>query len=289
MRPRLIRRFLLYGLLGLVTSVAVAWGLSVQFQLRLPPVRRVGVGVAVADDIIARMVVYRWSTIRSEAWMLTDSSMERPWRESRQRDAERIQAMGGAAYDRMWGAGVSWRSLPPDSSGTSRRPSEYRVDDLAGRWPRSVAAQIANGSTTIRRTTAGWPLPALAGIHRRDLVYSDFNHSGEATSSDTRDSGRSVIEISWNSLPAGSIAARAGGIALPIQPRPGLAINTVFYALLWFLLLLIPRAIRRAHRRARGCCPRCGYSLRGQPGPGCPECGAGRKEVATWPSGEVAK
>jgi hypothetical protein len=69
-------------------------------------------------------------------------------------------------------------------------------------------------------------------------------------------------------------------IYLPLKPLPGPPPQHHFYALLWAILLLAPGALRRRIRRARGRCPKCGYFLRGQPAPGCPECGLGREGVA---------
>lgn len=62
---------------------------------------------------------------------------------------------------------------------------------------------------------------------------------------------------------------------IPLAPIwSGLAMNTAVYALTWFALLLLmlgPMRLLRAHRLARGRCPRCGYLLRGVAM--CPECG----------------
>jgi hypothetical protein len=84
------------------------------------------------------------------------------------------------------------------------------------------------------------------------------------------------ITIDAPSPPAKSIAEQHGNILLPLEPRPGLALNTIVYGMLWALLLLAPGAIRRRIRRAKGRCPTCGFSLAGQAQPGCPECGSGR-------------
>ena len=52
------------------------------------------------------------------------------------------------------------------------------------------------------------------------------------------------------------------------------AINTVFYALILWLLFAATFALRRWRRIRRGLCPKCAYDLRGRPqGSGCPECG----------------
>ena len=58
---------------------------------------------------------------------------------------------------------------------------------------------------------------------------------------------------------------------LPIWP--GFAINTIFYAVILWLLTLGPFTARRIIRRRRGLCINCGYDLRGAEHEACPECG----------------
>lgn len=63
---------------------------------------------------------------------------------------------------------------------------------------------------------------------------------------------------------------------LPVLPIwPGFAINTVFYALILWMLFAAPFALRRKMRIKRGLCPRCAYDLRGRPlhAEACAECG----------------
>ena len=65
---------------------------------------------------------------------------------------------------------------------------------------------------------------------------------------------------------------------LPLHPIwPGFAINTIFYAVILWMLTLGPFTARRMIRRRRGQCIKCSYNLRGHSGGGrevCPECGA---------------
>jgi hypothetical protein len=64
--------------------------------------------------------------------------------------------------------------------------------------------------------------------------------------------------------------------ALAFRPIwPGFAINTVFYALVLWLLVAAPFALRRRSRIKRGLCPKCAYDLRGAAlqNRACPECG----------------
>ncbi len=80
----------------------------------------------------------------------------------------------------------------------------------------------------------------------------------------TRDSYRHAIY--WE-LDGGKKQA-----VLPTAPlRPGLLLNTLFYATLFSTPYLL-RQTRRHLRLRRGHCPTCNYDLRGQPNL-CPECG----------------
>ena len=54
---------------------------------------------------------------------------------------------------------------------------------------------------------------------------------------------------------------------------PGFLINTLFYAVVLWLLWSAPFAARRLIRRKRGRCVKCGYDLRGAEHELCPECG----------------
>ena len=58
---------------------------------------------------------------------------------------------------------------------------------------------------------------------------------------------------------------------LPIRPRWGFAVNTVFYAAVLWLLILGPFALRRFIRMKRGLCPACAYPM-GE-SDACTECG----------------
>ncbi|MCW5776274.1 MAG: hypothetical protein KIS87_07550 [Phycisphaeraceae bacterium] len=70
-------------------------------------------------------------------------------------------------------------------------------------------------------------------------------------------------------------------ITLPILPIwPGLLLNTLFYAAIWFALFTGLAALRTARRLRRGLCPVCRYDLRGLPQHACPECGWGKDPSA---------
>ena len=60
----------------------------------------------------------------------------------------------------------------------------------------------------------------------------------------------------------------------PYRPLPlGLAINTLFYALLWFVLFRGLKLVRTKRRLRRGLCPNCAYDLQHTFTAPCPECG----------------
>jgi hypothetical protein len=62
------------------------------------------------------------------------------------------------------------------------------------------------------------------------------------------------------------------GVEVPFRPLwPGFAINTVFYAVILWLLFAAPIALRRRRRIKRGLCPACAYPI-GESDV-CTECG----------------
>jgi len=80
----------------------------------------------------------------------------------------------------------------------------------------------------------------------------------------------------------GGVAIRRDDPAciLPLRPIfPGFIVNTLFYAAIWFGVLFVPGIAKRAIRRKRGRCVKCGYDLRGDVAAGCPECGWGREDA----------
>ncbi len=74
---------------------------------------------------------------------------------------------------------------------------------------------------------------------------------------------------------------RSGGrIVLPYQPLwRGCIACTLMYGAGWMLVLCGPGAWKRARRRRKGMCVRCGYDLRGSTGV-CPECGKDATSLA---------
>ncbi len=273
MRCRILHRCLLFSLLGLVTSVAVAWGVSLYWQKELnartrQPAnpKKEAIGLAAVDGVMVSLRTYSLPAWRRELWQLENASVWHPSQEEMRREIARLELFGGAQYD--------YDRYRWQRSEVGRVPR--RIDE---RTARGVPVRLLGSySTMIRRDTVGWPLPALRSTDQSNHDIPPLAALAEPPHGQSTRFVRGAVELPWH--PVEPIPGMSRPFLLPLEPRPGLLVNTIFYALLWFLILLIPGAIRRAHRRARGRCPRCGYSLRGQPAPGCPECGSGRGESA---------
>ena len=114
---------------------------------------------------------------------------------------------------------------------------------------------------------AGWPLEALTGEWRHRRLWQQQPRTDEVH----------LIRADWLPQPELDSWGYSFDRFLPTSPIwPGFAINSVFYAVVLWLLFAGPYALRRWRRIRRGLCPKCAYDLRGTPrdATACPECGA---------------
>ena len=147
---------------------------------------------------------------------------------------------------------------------TARR-AEQRAPELLPRpaWGSFASDPLATDVFAGSDTAFGWP--------RLCLWYQIISKTDDTTMNTSH-------ELHGGVLMRGKLASRGGKfIALPLRPIwRGLAIDTAFYAAVWWLVLFIPMMLRRGTRRARGRCLDCGYDLQHKAQQGCPECGWNR-------------
>lgn len=268
---RPIRRCLLCVILGLVTSIVVAWGAVVHVKLRPQGVSNMQTGVAVVDGVIRRVYRHRRFGQAVERWQLVDTASLTFGADYWPEVAREIETVGGAAYDEE-----VWAMAATTSPPTPMPTIIGRLDDLAAEGPPMPVHNIADVRTSFTLNDAGWPMPALRSTARFDSFASQVGSPGMPPGMGSRYEVRHALAIPWSGGGQSAGNAPPDPLNLPWKPLPGFAINTIFFAVLWGLALYAPGATRRAMRRALGLSTACGYALKGQPEPGCPECGHGR-------------
>jgi hypothetical protein len=110
-------------------------------------------------------------------------------------------------------------------------------------WP------VADETVLISVRGFGWPLPALASVHRYQSAQPGW---------------RTAIS---------TYGALLDRLDVPSHVLwPGFATNTVLTGFVWSLVMVVA-PLRRALRVRRSRCTNCAYDLRGSPGGVCSECG----------------
>jgi hypothetical protein len=139
-----------------------------------------------------------------------------------------------------------WRPPPvwfADQRGWGRRQAHVSSSVSGGR-----IAMPADRTIVI----AGWPLLTVEGDYTPEWT-----------------GGRYIYH------PRGMVSLMMAGRERdsPLRPIwPGFIVNTLFYALLLWLMFFAPFAARRTRRRRRGLCEKCAYPI--GTSPICTECGA---------------
>lgn len=111
----------------------------------------------------------------------------------------------------------------------------------------------------VSRLEAGWPMLCFEGLLR---IQAEPHVADD----------EAIFRIP---APARSALRIHGEGILPLRPKvSAFAINTLFYASSFWLLVRGPLALRRLIRRKRGICPACAYDLCHADHEACPECGA---------------
>ncbi|MEZ6211786.1 MAG: hypothetical protein R3B46_11145 [Phycisphaerales bacterium] len=156
-----------------------------------------------------------------------------------------------------------------------------RVPDVRKWWMR--AASVPDDTLSYTWEIAhGWPLPLISsgalGTVNPDATTTDTSWGHDRPSIKR-------LTIHMPARPANTTIM----LGLPMQYPTriiwrGLIANTLFYALIVWLLLALLAASRRALRRKRNKCEWCAYSLAGlDSATRCPECGCAVRRPAPSP------
>jgi hypothetical protein len=153
------------------------------------------------------------------------------------------------------------------------RPSidSFAVYELLTEMPVAVPPN-ARSFLTIQ---VGWPFFCLEGS---TASAANWTQTRQTLSTIADPELLGVPLPRFDGMPRGSGATYYSEVPTGVKPF-GLAANTLLGAAAWSLPLFGPGWARAMWRRRKGLCAVCGYDLRGQVSPGCPECGSGR-EVA---------
>lgn len=249
-RRRVVRGCAVALLLGLLTNLAVAWGLGL-----LPH------ALAPADSRTVQLVWYEESGqrvtffIHTHRWFGVQENQYHTTRRSQDRDLPTPRS--------IWWA---WSPLTPPSD--SRVDARVLMDEFAPANP---------GSVVVSEIRTGFPALTFRG---RTLIDDSTTLPNGALR--TRSRGVFIDRIDgFGRAGNGLVWPHAAHVWLPYQPIwSGLAINTVLYALLVALLGYIHIRIRNARRMLRGRCPYCAYEMQHDFTHGCPECGWRRSNNA---------
>jgi hypothetical protein len=228
--------------LGLLTTWAVAWGVWLRQDARsvedafydpIDPEQRLEV-------LRARKHGYGWDY--DHYWLLTPdpASVPIPFLCS-------LEEMPRTSYaKRAW----RWGEAAPTGASTDIASTEYQPRQLVHKGRVATNARRFEWVEYI----AGWPLRS-ATMYKAPDEEQVFD----------------ALELpSW----LNSLVGNSHDIPVPTRPIwPGMIANTLIYGAAWAALFVTPGIARGRLRAWRGRCPRCGYDLRHQASPGCPECG----------------
>jgi len=243
---RRLRRTCLFLLTGFTTTIGVAWGLAALFDGTR----------GMADD--------GWYDYHEQGYV-GPGTVHRLWSVGLADTPGVVLDGYNSSVALAWSVGG--RDAWGDMAAEGRRWSEQLAEaQEAGSQHPSPAWGVEEAR--------GWPALALwCRVEDVESLSRDVASLGRATPPD-------LYGAIPPPLPTRSIADTAFR-ALPLLPIwPGLAFDTAFYALLWWLGFSSVRMVRHNRRHKQGLCPVCRYDLKADYSHGCPECGWGRKNHA---------
>ncbi len=232
-------------LLGVVTSVAVAWIVAVRgcraARWNLPS------RVASFDVASQEATVYEFDHVSIGCDRLYTAVSEAMLDGDRIRMGLAYTAGGDVSFPRVPRA--PWTCHPPNGKANDRK--EYQFGWPARcMWAASDERQYADMIMVLgnRHVWCLWPWEALDPSSRPDQNSDEF------------DPFHVYAKRQHWYVPTGFLAR-------------GVAIDSAAFAVAWWLALLAPGRVGAALRRRRGQCLACGYSLAGNTSGVCPECG----------------
>jgi predicted RNA-binding Zn-ribbon protein involved in translation (DUF1610 family) len=153
----------------------------------------------------------------------------------------------------VWELELSARQMVVVRSRSSGSLPEAPAPELP-HWANGPDLDRREAAGTIRAESArGWPMRAL---------WYEVTIAGNKRT----DAGGFLLPMGLDWLGPGRV--------LPFRPiAPGLAVDTLFFAAIWYGALLVPGARRQASRWRSGRCTWCGYDLAHAAAVRCPECG----------------
>ena len=135
-------------------------------------------------------------------------------------------------------------------------------------WPARPAAcdEAAARGHMWMEVASGWPLPCFSSAYMASMG------NGSAIPG-TVQGGVAITKYQLPPPPPPPPFPLQHPAVLPLRPwAPGLAVDALFYALVFAAIRFTIRRLRTRFRVRRGRCPACGYDLRASPEQ-CPECG----------------
>lgn len=250
----LMRAIMISVFLGLITTIAVAWSITIAVPGRAasgvspapPPMAGGGAPTGALTNFIDSL---------PRVGFLERDGLRRMFMVERSHGTWTITVMGSVSGQLM------------DGTLSVQLPNRAKLEDVPSwsRLHRTPVDEPGHGFRTYTETARGWPMLAL----RETRILDPMDQPPE------RMIGGLVIQQSGPTV----MDARS----LPLIPIwRGMIIDCLIFGSAWYVILFgVPgllRLRRRRIRRLEGRCPKCGYDLEGRLDAGCPECGW-RREV----------